>query len=336
MFPKSASLVIGIFVLSGCATAEPTLKVSPRDVSAAHCAPLFTLPPHPSRGTPLPTEIPSPSLSPSADRPPAPEGLSVEARQIAEIVGVLDLVRETRALEAQGEHLGDEGRHRLVEMRQQLSDLLVINFFEVNSVVNRVDCEMDRANRVANTLDDLRDRRARIYEITAIVGDAMIGIVGGSFTIALKNTASGIADIVGGSFATAFGLAAGLTGGEHAFFHPDKTNLLREVWEPPQRSTLFPGSIWRFLNWPLSQEAEYRTRREELIAEWQNEGLIGEPGKEDRRAALFFGPGGTYDIDDLYARAQMLEVIKTSLNVMMQHLYLLSQEVLQHQQVALR
>lgn len=44
--------------------------------------------------------------------------------------------------------------------------------------------------------------------------------------------------------------------------------------------------------------------------EWQNDGLILAPGKVKRRTALFFGPGAIYDIDDLRARAQMLEVMK--------------------------
>jgi len=336
MLQKHAVLIIGIVVLGGCATAEPPLKVSPRDVSGAYCAPLFILPSLPSRLSPLPSAIPS-ALSSGSDGPAAPEGLSSESRQVAEIIGVLGLVREMRALEAEGEQLRDEARHRLVELRQQLSDRLMMIYFEVSSVVGRVECEATRATHVASALDELRDQRAHRYEITAIIGDALIGIVGGSLTVAaVKETATGIVDIIGGSFATGFGLAAGLTGGEHEFFHPDNTNLLRELWEAPQAPTLFPGSVWRFLNWPLNEEAEYRTRREELIAEWRNDGLISEPGKPDPRATLLFGTGGTYDIDDLRARAQMLEVLKTSLNVMVQYLYLLSQEVLQHQQVAVR
>lgn len=330
MLQKYAILIIGILAVSGCATGEPTLKVSPRDVSGAFCAPLFTVPSMTSR---LPALPPPPSGS---DRPSGPDGLSPESRQIAEIIGVMDLVEETRALEAADAQLPDEAKHRLVEARQHLSDRLVMIFFEVSSVAGRVDCEVTRANHVASALAQMKNQRARRYEITAIVGDALIGIVGGAFTLAAKETASGIADVVGGSFATGFGLAAGLTGGEHAYFHPEQTNLLREFWEAPQVPTMFPISVWRFLNWPLSEDADYRTRRDELIAEWRNDGLIGESSHLDRRATLFFGTGGTYDIDDLRARAQMLEVIKTSVSVMMQYLYLFSQEVLNQQQVAAR
>src|SRR5262249_24911926 len=109
----------------------------------------------------------------------------------------------------------------------------MMNYFEVSSVAGRVDCEVTRANHVANAQSESRERRAQQYEITAIVGDAMIGIVGGAFTLAAMNTVACIADLVGGSFATGFGLASGLMGGEHEFFHPAKTNLLRELWEAP-------------------------------------------------------------------------------------------------------
>lgn len=97
MLRKHAVLIIGIVVCGGCATPEPGLKVSPRAVSGAYCSPLFTLPSMSARFIPLPSEIPS-ALSPGSDRPPVPEGLSSESRQIAEIIGVLDLVREMWAL----------------------------------------------------------------------------------------------------------------------------------------------------------------------------------------------------------------------------------------------
>lgn len=166
----------------------------------------------------------------------------------------------------------------------------------MNSASGRVDCEATRAHHVASALAEMREERVRRYEITAIVGDALIGIVGGGFSLVAMVTASGVAEVVDGTFASEFGLAAGLTGVDHEFFHPERTNMLREIWEGPSVSTTLPMSIWRFLNWPLSHDAEYRSRREELIAEWRNDGLIGEAGELDRRAMLFFSTGGIYEI----------------------------------------
>lgn len=325
-----AAVILGAVLLGGCATGEATLKVSPRDVSGAYCAPLFSVPTMAPR---LPA-LPGPPGT--TETPSALVGLSAESRQIAEIIGVTAVVGEMQALEDSTGPLSDERTRRLIEARQNLSAQLVTTFFEVSSVAGRVECEATRANHVAAALSEIQERRTRRYEITAIVGDALIGIVGGGFTLAAKETAAGIADVVGGSFATGFGLAAGLTRGEQEFLHPKKTNVLRELWETPQVPTMFPLSVWRFLNWPLEGDREYRTRREELIAEWRNDGLIAAAGPDDRRASLFFGPGGTYEIDDLRARAQMLEVMKTSLSVMMQYLYVFSQEVLNQSQLAAR
>lgn len=329
MFPISATVIIAILLLTGCATGS-SLKVSPRDVSGAYCAPLYTSPSGAPRVSPVPT------LSSESDSSSEADGLSDESRQIAEIIGVMEWVRQMRALEARDAQLSDESKRRLIETRQHLSDRLVMIFFEVSSAVGRVDCEAARANHVASALAEMKEQRVRRYEIVAIVGDALIGVVGGGFALAAKATASGIAEVLGGSFATGFGLAAGLTDVEHQFSHPERTNLLREIWEGPSNSTMYPVSVWRFLNWPLNDEAEYRTRRDELIAEWRNDGLISDTGQLDRRATLFFGAGGTYEVDDLRARAQMHEVIKTTLSVMMQHLYLFSQEVLSQQQVAVK
>ncbi len=324
-------LITGIVALGGCATSAPSLSVSPRDVSGTSCAKLSTTPAMSSRLLPL--EIPS-STSSSLNHPNRPDGLSSKARQIAEIIGVLELIQKTQALEAEDRLMQGETMPRLFELRQYLSNQLMTTFFQVSTVASLIDCEAIRANHVANTLAEVRDQRARRYESTAIVGDALIGIVGGALTLVAKDTAAAIAEIFGGTMATGFGLAAGFVAEEHEFRDPQ--NFLRELWEAPQTPTLFPAIVWRFLNWPLIEEPEHSTRREVLIAEWRDDGFIAKVGTMDRRTTLLFGEGGIYEIEDLRVRAQMLEELKTYVNMMVQQLHLLSQEVLNYRQVAIR
>jgi hypothetical protein len=277
-------LITGLVALGGCATSAPSLSVSPRDVSGTSCAKLSITQAMSSR--PLPLEIPS-STSSSLDHPNTPDGLSSKARQIAEIIGVLELIQKTQSLEAEDRLLQDGTKQRLFELRQYLSDQLMTTFFQVSSVASLIDCEAIRANHVANTLAEIRDQRARRYESTAIVGDAMIGIVGGALTLVAKDTVAVIAEIFGGSLAVGFGLTASYVGGEHEF--RDSQNFLGELWEASQAPTVFPAIVWRFLNWPLVEEAEYPTRRDELIAEWRDDGFIAKVGTMDRRTTLLFG-----------------------------------------------
>lgn len=320
-------IVAGI-VAGGCATNEPTLKISPIDATGATCASLSSVPFMPVQG--MPSDIPSapPAVT---DRSLKPDGLSIRASRIAEIIGVSELVKDIRTLEAQAGQLSDETRQRLQAARHHLSDHLITTFFEINSVEGLVSCEETRTNHVAGALAEQQERRANRREIIAIVGDSLVGILGGAFSLATLGNAAGSADIVGGSVGSVFGLAAAVTGVEHEFRDPH--NLLQELWEAPQTPTLFPASVWRFLNWPLGKDAAYRTKRDEIIAEWRADGLIGGPGKTGSRETLLFGKGGTYEIDDLRARSQMLEVLKIQLDVMAQGLSLISREVLSHQHV---
>ncbi len=324
-------LITGIVALGGCATGEPGLSVSPRDVSGTSCASL-TLPPD-LASLSLPSSLSTSSLS-AVDRPPIDDGLSSEARHIAEIIGVLPLVQETRELA--GVDPGGEGetRQRLFELQQYLSNQMMTTFFEVSSVASRIDCEAIRANHVATTLTEIREQRSQRYEVAAIVGDAVIGIVGGALTLGVSEIAAAIADIGGGVFAAGFGLAAGFTSEEHEYHAPQ--NFLRELWENPQAPTLFSQTVWRFLNWPLGDQAEYSTKRNELIAEWQNDGFIAQSGTTNRRTDLLFSTAGLYEIEDLRIRAQMLEELKTYVNVMVQQLHLLSREVLSFRRVTLQ
>lgn len=155
----------------------------------------------------------------------------------------------------------------------------------------------------------------------------MIGIVAGSLSLALEETASAIAALIGGTVATGFGSAAFFDTTEEEFRHD--RNILQEVWKCPEEPLLFPVSVWRFLNRPLTEDAE-RSLRETLIARWREDGRLGEPGSdtEQRRIALFFGEGGTYTVEDLRARAAMVDRLEADVNLMSQHLERRLQEVL--------
>lgn len=99
---------------------------------------------------------------------------------------------------------------------------------------------------------------------------------------------------------SAFGAAALFDDPRYEFQHG--RNLLREVWEGPDQPSLFPVSVWRFLNRPLRDYPAQRSLHETLIARWRQDGQLGE--------ALLFGHGGSYEIEDPRARASMWICLK--------------------------
>ncbi len=315
-------LIFGALAITGCAgTPGPT--VSPRDVSGASCAPAAVMPAFfqpPANGLPAPAA--------GEDSEPI-AGLSPVALRTADILGIRPLARDILTLAAAEQPLPPAERERFLQLRQLFSESVLLASLEINGAAGQIDCEAIRANHVANSLSEAREQRSQRYEIIAIVGDALVGIAGGVLALGVNETAAAIADIVGGNLAVGFGLAAGNVDEEHAF--QDPRNYLHELWEAPPRSSVFPETVWRFLNRPLPEGAPWPTLREELIAEWRDDGFITqEDDEEHKRNDLLFGAGGVYEIEDLRVKAQMLEELKTYVNGMTQQLHGLSREVFGH------
>lgn len=251
-----------------------------------------------------------------------------QAHDIAEIIGAEDLLMQLAALEAEATPTIERPSLRRLQVQQQLSNRILLAFLDVARTAAEADCEEERADQLADRLQEVRDKRIRRQTLIAIVGDAMIGIVAGGLSLALEETASAATAILGGTVATGFGLAAFFDQSRYEFRHA--RNILREVWEGPESPTFIPPSVWRHLNRPLSDDPAGRSLRESLIARWRQDGRFGEAGSttEQRRIALFFGEGGSYEIEDLRARAAMLDLLEADINLMSQDLERLMQEVL--------
>ena len=313
---RAGFLLVPLCVVLGCASGphDSLHTVPPLDALGRHCG---------ARSYPSVPELPGQS-SRGDTVPAAALELSPPAQNIAAIIGASDLLVDIAAREASGEYATDRGRIPFLELRQQLSDRLLLTSFELHSVTAEVACEQARADRLMDRLQEIQNKRVRTQTIIAIVGDAIIGVLAGGLSLAAEATASAIASIGGGSVATGFGLAAFLNTEAHEFQH--QRNLLREVWEGPEHPRLFPVSVWRYLT-TASNDAP--TLRESLIAEWRQDGYLGTPGSEieRQRIALFFGGGGLYSIEELRARADMFDSLRAVVNLMNQDLNLLFQEV---------
>lgn len=259
---------------------------------------------------------------------PATRDFSLQAFEVADIIGARDLVMQVPALEREVAQNAEGAILRLLRVRQQLSDRILLAFLDVARTAAEADCEEERADQLADRLQEVRDKRIRRQTLIAIVGDAMIGIVSGALSLALQATASAATAILGGSVATGFGMAAFFDSTSYEFQH--ERNLLREVWEGQEHPSLIPLSVWRYLNQPLSEDPARRSLRETLITRWRQDGRLGEAGSEteQRRITLFFGQGGSYDIEDLRARAAMLDLLEADINLMSQDLERFMQEVL--------
>lgn len=273
------------------------------------------------------TALPALPVLPGSDKNP-PDGaipLSPASSRLATLLGLDRALRDLSAL--QRDHAANaEPSSEFLWRNEQIMDRISLASFDVVSAVTELDCEEARSDHVADGLTELRQDKQSRGLFLALVGNALIGVVGGSLSLADKATAAAANAILGGVLSTGIGGAATIfLSVDHEFLHP--RNHLAELSEPKEFSPLFPDSVWRYL--VTSRDLSEEAIRDELMRRWEHDGRFGVPGSEDarRRQALLFGAGGTYDIRDLRVRSEMLNHLKSAVLQMGQDLNALMHEL---------
>jgi len=255
---------------------------------------------------------------------PVPDTYSTRAIAAARAIEALPILKDIDRLE----QLGDSQAVPLLKAREKLIGRILLAMEEVSSLTAEIECESDRTDQIADRLQDEHSNRTKYETLGAIVVAGVAAIASGGAVLAGATVAEAAAVIAGGSLAAGLGSLPLFAESHQEFTHP--RNLLREVWEGPKRSTLFPTSVWRYLSRQPKAELEGSTYRAELIESWRQEGRLGEPGSamEHKRMQLLFGNGGIYELQDLRARSAMLGLLSSTVQKMHQDLEMLIRQVL--------
>lgn len=261
---------------------------------------------------------------------PEPSGFSDRALDAAYAIQALPLLSELHSLEQNTE----VERTTLLSLRERLIGRILLGIEEVNSLTAEIECQADRANQVADRLQDEHSNRVRYETLGAIVLAGVAAVVSGGAVLAGLTALEAGAAIGGGTVAAGLAMLPLYAETHQEYRHP--RNLLREVWEGPHTSRLFPPSVWRYLTRHGKAELTGHTYREELIKSWRQEGELGKPGSEieHKRIALIFSDGGVYELQDLRVQASMLNLLAGMVKLMHQDLEMLIRQVLIQQALA--
>ncbi|MBS0170700.1 MAG: hypothetical protein JSR62_10135 [Nitrospira sp.] len=136
-----------------------------------------------------------------------------DALRVADIIGVLPVLNELAELDASGPPASVS---RLMR-RQQLTDRVLVTLFEVASSTAELTCERDRADQVADRMDEVDNARVKHLTVASIVFGGIAGVISGAVGLAAGASVVGeAADVGGGVLASWFGLSALFTPG-HLF-----------------------------------------------------------------------------------------------------------------------
>jgi len=238
---------------------------------------------------------------------------------IANTIGVIDLLEEYNDLKSRKVPVNElEDRIRLLEIKQEIDHQINFSSLIISAVSAELDCEEERVSQIANYLSDKQNSLESKLTVGAIVVGATGAILtGGVIKSGKASNAVGIGTGIGEA-------ALGLT----MLFNKKKIdikherNILKEIWEGPETSTLFPSFIWYYLN---HEDEDKTSLRKEIIEKWTQFGQIEK--SPNVLSNLYFGTGGKYTSDQLNNRADMYDQLESQIYLLKQKLMTLAIEI---------
>ncbi len=261
------------------------------------------------------------------------EGFSRESLAFAGLLDIGPLVGRIPLTEAEVEQKRVGAVLRLMILRQEIMQAILLASLETSSVAVEVRCEQARADRLADEMEEAQSRRFARLTLTSILLTTLTSVVTGGLTLVGESVADGVVAVTGGALGGMFGGLALWDIRDHKFHH--RRNHLKDIWEGPDRSELFPDVVWRFLNRRVGG-ADEKSLREQLIDDWKGKGRLGDQGSENehKHIALLFGEGGTYGIKDLRARTEMLDDLGTTIDLFYEELEHFARETMKRRPIA--
>jgi len=247
---------------------------------------------------------------------------SLQSLHVANAIGILEPLRNFIGAQKEYEHDPSiENRIRLLEMNQYINQRINMASLEVSAVASELDCEEERTAQVANYLKNMEDDAETRLTVGVIVTGAAGAIVSGILLV--RNHDEQMVEYIGlgtGIAEAILGVAILLNKRKVLFEH--ERNALKDVWEGREISSIFPASIWFYLNNYNPSLQDKHSLRYKIIEKWMGFGQIAEAGKNNKRKllSLYFGNGGKYTSEQLRNRANMYDQLESYINLMKQDL----------------
>jgi hypothetical protein len=202
------------------------------------------------------------------DFPPA-------ARTVAELIGATPLVEDYyRLSEADRGLASDPPSREALFLRQQIIELVLSSMLETDGTIAEIDYEIDRLTEVRAYLEVRRDRNLMIGGVAMIVTSAVSGVASAAIELTEGSTTLDAAINLAGGAISATLSVLGLREQLAPFL------ATGPAAEPAQ----YPAALWQYFNSPVPTEAARGVRRERLIRQWTEAGLIAPERKtKDQR-----------------------------------------------------
>lgn len=245
--------------------------------------------------------------------------LTTGSLHIANTIGIIDYLNEyTNLLYTQSSLNKSEKKIKTLGLKQAIDHQINHASLVISAVSSELDCEEERVSQIAHYLSEKQGSLESKLTIGAIVLGATGAILTGG--VIKNDDASNAVGIGTGIGEAALGLTMLFNKRKIEFYH--ERNILRDIWEGPATSHLFPSFIWYYLN---NEENSSQSLRNEIIDKWSQFGQIDK--NANSLSSLYFGNGGKYTADELDNRADMYDQLESQIYLLKQKLMTLANEI---------
>jgi hypothetical protein len=255
-------------------------------------------------------------------------GLSARSRQLVAYYGLAAGLRQLRQLHGAGLVPASAGYPAFLTQRRQLVRAAEQASAEVQLVAEELDCERQRAEQAAVALAGLQSKRQNHLTVGSLLAGGASGILGSTVQNNDLNLTLTLSTAV---LSAALGVATLLVSPQLAY--PIRQNLLADIWYQRRRSALYPPGLWAALLEVRAGEsaADLPPPLQTIRQRWTQYDQFtgGTPAQQAQQQALYFGAGGSYHVDELHTRANMLAQVETYVRLANQDLQRLQLELSQ-------
>lgn len=214
-----------------------------------------------------------------------------------------------------------EAQIKAIRLKEEINTTLIATQTELNATSAELDCEGERIEQIAKSIDSKNNTYINRLTVASIVLGAAASIAG--ILISDNNWNNGItigAGIGGGGLA--FGVLKN-KGHKIELYH--KRNLLRNIWSEKNLSSNFPPFVWFMLSekqFSNSGETALIKNIKKRWIEYQFEG-----NEKDANESFLFLDNGIYHSDDLHNRSEMINQLQSTIRALNQNLNFLILEI---------
>ncbi len=209
-------------------------------------------------------------------------------------------------------------RWQILWLHQHISEQIMAASLQVDAVIAQIDNEIARANEIRSYLADRRDRTINRANLLSVIIGGGLGATSSGLQLssALSKPAAGIG--IGAGVASAglalYGIRA--QKGTTSPFDFQSNMLARFFGRPALPDSVYPETVWTFLNQPAPTGPENVTRKQQLIDTWLRVQRIDSLTSTEKIDSLTSRPSEQrkLTIDDFEDRAAMLQDVRARIS----------------------